>query len=401
MRLNPEKNGERSAEAGFLLLWLVVATFLLLLALSVAAPRMAKELERDKETESVHRAQQYTRAIQLYYAKAHNYPTSLEQLEKTNNIRFLRKRYVDPLTGGEYRLIPFGQAKTQVKGFFGEPLQGTAAGSLGTLAGSVSDFGNNATPGGAPGQAGSAAGGGFGSAGGGFGSVNGGGNGSAFGSAGSAGGAGSGFGGSSGSFGGNSSGGSGGFGGNSGGFGGGSGGFGESSGGLGGGSGGFGSSPSTSPIGGQAGANPTGFGGAAAGTADAGAPGSTLGGTSATDFKGSTGPFVGVASTAKGSGLVEWNGSANIEDWEFLYDPRVEILRQRVSLFGGAPASPGTGSLGSNSASTFGAPAGSPNGTSPGQGTTATPSGGQPAQGTPPGTSGTGTPTTVGAPVQQ
>ena len=45
--------------------------------------------------------------------------------------------------------------------------------------------------------------------------------------------------------------------------------------------------------------------------------------------------------------MIEWNGVAEIHEWEFLYDPRVELLKQKVSLFGGTPAASGTGSLGS------------------------------------------------------
>ena len=52
-----------------------------------------------REVEAVHRGNQYVRAIRLYYRKFGHYPGSIEQLEKTNNIRFLRQRYVDPMTG--------------------------------------------------------------------------------------------------------------------------------------------------------------------------------------------------------------------------------------------------------------------------------------------------------------
>ena len=56
-----------------------------------------------------------------YYRKYGNhYPGSIEQLEKTNNIRFLRQKYVDPMTGkADWRIIHVGEAKTTVKGFFG------------------------------------------------------------------------------------------------------------------------------------------------------------------------------------------------------------------------------------------------------------------------------------------
>ena len=108
-----------SGEQGFMLLGLIVAIALLLIALSVAASKEAFSLRREREVESARRANQYVRAIQLYYKKFGRYPATIEQLENSNNIRFLRQRYVDPLTGkADYRLIPVGQNQTTVKGFF-------------------------------------------------------------------------------------------------------------------------------------------------------------------------------------------------------------------------------------------------------------------------------------------
>lgn len=141
-RLHPSEisNGEsvcvdtatREGEQGFLLLGLVVAIFLILLVLAVAAPRAAHELRREREVEAVHRGNAYVRAIEVYYLKMGHYPTSIEQLEKTNNMRFLRKRYPDPMTGkDDWRVIHLGEAKTTVKGFFGKPLGGIESTSLG------------------------------------------------------------------------------------------------------------------------------------------------------------------------------------------------------------------------------------------------------------------------------
>ena len=122
----------REGEQGFLLLGLIVAIFLILLVLAVAAPRAAHELRREREVETVHRGNAYVRAIEVYYLKMGHYPTSIDQLEKTNNIRFLRKRYVDPMTGkDDWRVIHLGEAKTTVKGFFGKPLGGIESTSLG------------------------------------------------------------------------------------------------------------------------------------------------------------------------------------------------------------------------------------------------------------------------------
>src|SRR6201996_9462593 len=120
---NPDAE-QADAEDGYLLLTVLVMIFLVLLALSVAAPKLAKQIQRDKEQEAVERGLQYRRAIQLYYKKFSAYPTDIKQLEKTNEIRFLRKRYTDPITGkDDWRLIHMGEAKVPPMGFFGQPLQ--------------------------------------------------------------------------------------------------------------------------------------------------------------------------------------------------------------------------------------------------------------------------------------
>lgn len=113
------------SESGYLLLFVLFLAALLLIALAVAAPRIATSIQRDKEIELVHRGEQYRRAIKLYYRKFGTYPTSIDQLVNTNNIRFLRKRYTDPITGkDDWRLIHLGQAKVPPLGFFGQPLTG-------------------------------------------------------------------------------------------------------------------------------------------------------------------------------------------------------------------------------------------------------------------------------------
>ena len=57
----------------------------------------------------------------------------MDALEKSTTVRFLRQKYVDPLTGkSDWRLIPVGQNKTTVKGFFGQPLGGLGGGGLGS-----------------------------------------------------------------------------------------------------------------------------------------------------------------------------------------------------------------------------------------------------------------------------
>ena len=59
----------------------------------------------------IHRGVQYSRAIRRYVKKTGRYPSRLEELENTNNIRFLRKRYTDPVTGKDFKLLHVGEVQ--------------------------------------------------------------------------------------------------------------------------------------------------------------------------------------------------------------------------------------------------------------------------------------------------
>jgi hypothetical protein len=73
------------------------------------APTIKASLRRDKEEEMVHRGAQYARAVRRYFKQFGRYPPTLEALEDTNHIRFLRKRYKDPLSeDGEWQLVRYG-----------------------------------------------------------------------------------------------------------------------------------------------------------------------------------------------------------------------------------------------------------------------------------------------------
>jgi type II secretory pathway pseudopilin PulG len=295
--------GGRRGEEGFALLGVVVAIFLVLLVLSVAAPKVAQDLRREREVEAVRRGNQYVRAIQVYYRKFGRYPGSIEQLEKTNNIRFLRQKYVDPLTGkADWRLIHVGEAKTTVKGFFGQPLTGIAPG-LGSAAGMASAGAIGAGAAGSPGS-------------------------SSIGSY---------------SIGSSSSGSS------------------TSSG------TGSSTAPSSSGPGGTAGgAGTTGTGTDSSSSSSSGGgfgtnSSSGISSQSATDFKGGGAPFVGVGSMASGNAILELNEQTTYPTWEFIYDPRIEQLKAKAGLLGGGP-----GTLGSASGNVSPGQGTSPGGPGPG-----------------------------------
>ena len=273
---------DHDAEAGYLLLAAVVMVALLLIALSVAAPVVARELRRDKELESQHRAEQYVRAIQLYYRKNKSYPPSIKALENTNNVRYLRQEYVDPLTGkSDWKLIHQGQQKTTIKGFFGEELAGMTA-NLGSAQGMSSGVG---TPiGGTPGSSSTSTIGGT----------------SALAS-------------------------------------------------------GFSGASLTTTTGGSAG-----VGGATGSTGSTGSSSAGMFGDSAAG-----GPIVGVSTARTGESITEPNQQTTYDTWEFWYDPRIELLKQGVSITGGG--------MSSTNASAFGTDInGKPNGASGASGATGT-----------------------------
>ncbi len=98
--------GRQQGERGFAMLIVFLLAAAIALMLYQQMPRVAFESEREKEALLQGRGKQYVRAIQLYYVAFKKWPTKIEDLENTNNKRFLRRRYVDPMTGkDEWRLI--------------------------------------------------------------------------------------------------------------------------------------------------------------------------------------------------------------------------------------------------------------------------------------------------------
>jgi len=91
------RNRKMRSEHGYVLLVLL----LLVAFLSIASLKVIEDFkyqsQRDREDEMIHRGCQYTRAVKRYFKKFGRYPTRIEDLESTNRLRFLRKRYKDPM----------------------------------------------------------------------------------------------------------------------------------------------------------------------------------------------------------------------------------------------------------------------------------------------------------------
>jgi hypothetical protein len=98
------RNGANERGFALLLVFAMAAAIAILMYLEI--PRVAFEHQRDKEALLVDRGEQFIRAIELYTKKLNKNPQTLDDLDKSQNIRFLRRRYKDPMTGSdEWRLI--------------------------------------------------------------------------------------------------------------------------------------------------------------------------------------------------------------------------------------------------------------------------------------------------------
>jgi type II secretory pathway pseudopilin PulG len=297
-----------TGEKGYILLTLMLVVALMAIFSLGVLTEMKFAMQREQEGEMIHRGVQYSRAIRGYYKKFGRYPTRLEDLENTNNLRYLRKRYKDPLNQNrDFRLLHFGEPGVTLGGGF--------------------SLGGGSIPGATP--AGSPAG------------VNGPSpSGSAFG--------GPAFGGSGSGSGVNSSGV-----------------FAQSSGlgaNNGNSNGGFGANSNSQTSSGQPGSS------AASGSDPTQASSQVASGTTQGDTSSSSqpvigGPIVGVASVIKKNTIREFNKKRKYNEWQFIYDPVNEprsglITTPNQPLLQGFGTQPPNGTQPGSNNSSFGQPTG-------------------------------------------
>jgi len=95
---------------------------LLTMAALAVLPEIVQQIKRDREEEMLHRGTEYMRAIKKYYKKFGRYPTRIEELENTNQQRFLRKRYKDPMAtkaDKEFKMVHVGDPSLNMLGMGG------------------------------------------------------------------------------------------------------------------------------------------------------------------------------------------------------------------------------------------------------------------------------------------
>ena len=123
----PIPNLRRRSERGYILITIILFVSLIAIAAVIMAPVIAFQVKRDREEELIHRGVQYSRAMKHFVKKFGRYPMGLEELENTNQVRFLRRRYKDPITGKDFKILHMGDVQMA----FGAGIAGaTPAGGL-------------------------------------------------------------------------------------------------------------------------------------------------------------------------------------------------------------------------------------------------------------------------------
>ena len=133
----------RHGQHGYVLLTLLLMIAVMGILAATVVTSIKFDIKRDREEEMIHRGVQYSRAIRAYYKKFGRYPATIENLEDTNRMRFLRKRYKDPLTGKDFKLLHFGEAKMGLTVGGGVIPGASTIGANVTSTSSGSSFSNN------------------------------------------------------------------------------------------------------------------------------------------------------------------------------------------------------------------------------------------------------------------
>jgi hypothetical protein len=125
--VRPPEDPENPSEDGYVLIAVIFMLALFIIALAVAAPaRRQVHPARARNRDHAPRQTIHARAVKLYYRRFGRYPPNVDALVNTNEMRFLRKKYIDPTSGKEdWKPIAVGMNKTQATGFFGKPIVGS------------------------------------------------------------------------------------------------------------------------------------------------------------------------------------------------------------------------------------------------------------------------------------
>lgn len=105
----PSPSQPRDGRQGYALIMILFAAAVASIMLAKTLPRDAMSAQRIREERLINHGEEYARAIKLYFREHKKYPEDIDDLEETDGVRYLRRRYKDPITGeDEWRLIHMG-----------------------------------------------------------------------------------------------------------------------------------------------------------------------------------------------------------------------------------------------------------------------------------------------------
>ena len=106
----PLPSRHRPDRRGYAFITIIFMAAAMAITLALALPRVAMQAQRVREERLIYRGNQYKRAIEIYFRKHKKYPSEMDDLEDTNGVRFLRRRYKDPMNPAEdeWRIIHMG-----------------------------------------------------------------------------------------------------------------------------------------------------------------------------------------------------------------------------------------------------------------------------------------------------
>jgi hypothetical protein len=96
-----------SSDRGYAMAALLVGMSIMGIMLGVALPAWRSMVQREREAELIFRGEQYAQAIALFNRRTGGFPTSLTALRDG---RYIRQLYKDPITGGDFQPLYFGQS---------------------------------------------------------------------------------------------------------------------------------------------------------------------------------------------------------------------------------------------------------------------------------------------------
>jgi type II secretory pathway pseudopilin PulG len=164
MHLAGQHERRARPDAGYAMAVLLAGIAIMGIVWTLVVPVWKQSVQREKEAELIFRAGQYARGVALYQRKyANAFPPNVDVLLRE---KFLRKKYKDPVTNGDFRFLSPLELQSQPGLTSATPFSNVPGLNRQPGGGTGSPGGGSGSPGGGSGSPGGGSGSTFGSSGG-------------------------------------------------------------------------------------------------------------------------------------------------------------------------------------------------------------------------------------------